>query len=323
MQLGSIAPFNTTLPMNAKRILVIDDNVKKLDTIHNILDKMRVNYTLHKVENGRDALLTLMGSSKAYVEYHTGLQKARPDIILLSTNLPDMSGAEFLEIVSKYYSLADIKIFLLAPDGTETNNTAYESFGVAGILKVPINEHELHLSDFKRLRVELGGNPIYMFFPSFIHLENTGKSVFSIIKSSLLKIKAVLTPGTYTIGAKILTGTVLTAGLGLGLANLPPEPKQELIKKTVNAAPKATGAFHLSVAEEVATIKKMYAEFITTEADQVTNSIALSLKSKKTKSAGLIPTSSESETKEETVIPSNKATDIRIGVREEKDSIPH
>src|SRR5687767_7006388 len=97
--------------MKNKKILLVEDDYLDVISVKRALSKLNVAYTMHVAHNGVDALAMLMGS--ANVENGEGDKKVQPDIILLDMNMPKMNGLEFLEIIKKYYSLKNIKVFIM------------------------------------------------------------------------------------------------------------------------------------------------------------------------------------------------------------------
>jgi CheY-like chemotaxis protein len=118
--------------MKPKRILLVEDDYLDIISVKRALTKLNVEYTLHVAHNGAEALSMLMGSSAEYVNLH-------PDIILLDINMPKMNGIEFLEIIKKYYSLSNIKVFIMTTSSEQYDKTSAERLGISGYILKPLD----------------------------------------------------------------------------------------------------------------------------------------------------------------------------------------
>src|SRR3954466_8245853 len=96
----------------AKKILLIEDDSKDITDVKKALSQLPVEYSLHVAHNGVEALAILNGNTPNEIKIH-------PDIILLDLNMPKMDGPEFLRIIKNYYSLNNIKIFIMASSAEE------------------------------------------------------------------------------------------------------------------------------------------------------------------------------------------------------------
>src|SRR5690349_15882817 len=101
--------------MNKKRILIIEDQ-NQLSGLSPAADcQLFVTY------EPQQALSLLMGCG-TLIRSRYSEEKVRPDLLLMHTGFfHQESGLEFLELIKKYYSLKNIKVFLFgeasaAPD---------------------------------------------------------------------------------------------------------------------------------------------------------------------------------------------------------------
>jgi CheY-like chemotaxis protein len=115
-----------------KEILLIEDDYVDVESVRRLLKKLEVPTQLHVAHNGVDGLAMLTGNSPAG-------SKLNPDIIILDINMPKMNGIEFLRIIKNYYSLKNIKIFILTTSSEEYDKMAVESLGVNGYLLKPLD----------------------------------------------------------------------------------------------------------------------------------------------------------------------------------------
>ena len=121
--------------MQHKNILLIEDDYLDVTSVKRALAKLKVDHTLHVAHNGVDALSILMGSNPA-----TGAaQKIQPDVILLDINMPKMNGLEFLNIIKKYYSLSNIKVFVMTTSAEEYDRNEAQRMGISGYILKPLD----------------------------------------------------------------------------------------------------------------------------------------------------------------------------------------
>jgi CheY-like chemotaxis protein len=164
-----------------KNILLINNDYREAEAIRNILGRMIANASLFTVGNGNDALHIIMGGSLYF--------KGRPDVILLSRNLPDMTACEFLEIMRKYYSLEHIKVFLLSAKVTDRDLNLFKNLGIAGYLQGPFENSPATIAKFKFLKSVLNGSEASTAI--FAAMKTKFKSGLSVLKKSVLKSKVL------------------------------------------------------------------------------------------------------------------------------------
>ncbi len=117
--------------MNKKSILLVEDDYLDVISVQRLLTKLNADYQLYVAHNGVDALEYLNGSERR--------EKILPDVILLDLNMPKMSGLEFLRIVRNYYSLKNIKIFVMTTSAEEYDVVATQQLGASGYIIKPLN----------------------------------------------------------------------------------------------------------------------------------------------------------------------------------------
>lgn len=118
--------------MKHKTILLVEDDYLDVTSVKRVLNKFKIDHTLHVAHNGVDALAILNGNSPGGI-------KVLPDIILLDLNMPKMNGLEFLRIIKNYYSLNSIKIFIMTTSSEEYDKIAAQNLGVTGYILKPLN----------------------------------------------------------------------------------------------------------------------------------------------------------------------------------------
>src|SRR3954469_11022391 len=121
--------------MKHKKILLVEDDYLDVTSVKRALSKLNVEHTLLVAHNGVDALSMLMGS---HDESANGA-KVQPDIILLDMNMPKMNGLEFLRIIKKYYSLNNIKVFVMTTSAEEYDRVESNRLGISGYILKPLD----------------------------------------------------------------------------------------------------------------------------------------------------------------------------------------
>lgn len=141
--------------MNPKKILLVEDDYLDVTNVKRALNKLSVDYTLHVAHNGADALAMLNGNTQDGTRMH-------PDIILLDINMPKMNGLEFLAIIKNYYSLNNIRIYIMTTSAEEYDKVAAENLGIAGYILKPLDFSGNRKDDSgiatENLRLELTAN---------------------------------------------------------------------------------------------------------------------------------------------------------------------
>jgi CheY-like chemotaxis protein len=121
--------------MKHKNILLIEDDYLDVISVKRALGKLKVDHTLHVAHNGVDALSILMGSTDGKASG----EKVQPDIILLDMNMPKMNGLEFLKIIKKYYSLSNIKVYVMTTSAEEYDKNESKKLGISGYILKPLD----------------------------------------------------------------------------------------------------------------------------------------------------------------------------------------
>jgi CheY-like chemotaxis protein len=118
--------------MAGKSILLIEDDYLDVESVKRELSKLKTSHNLVVAHNGSDALNIL--TSKDALE-----KRSLPDIILLDLNMPKMNGFEFLRIIKNYYSLKDIKVFIMSTSAEDYDKILTENLGAVGYIVKPLN----------------------------------------------------------------------------------------------------------------------------------------------------------------------------------------
>lgn len=122
-----------------KRILLVEDDYLDVESIKRVFKKANIEHELYVVHNGVDAITLLTQSANRLI----------PDIIILDINMPKMSGIEFLSIIKSYYSLKNIKVYILTTSSEQYDKISTESHGVCGYIVKPLAiEHEFFRNNF-------------------------------------------------------------------------------------------------------------------------------------------------------------------------------
>jgi CheY-like chemotaxis protein len=115
-----------------KTILLIEDDYVDVESVKRALKKIDASHVLHVAHNGADALEML-------TQNNGSANKISPDVILLDINMPKMNGLEFLRIIRNYYSLKNIKIFVITTSEEEFDKMAADGLGVDGYIIKPLD----------------------------------------------------------------------------------------------------------------------------------------------------------------------------------------
>lgn len=139
----------------SKNILLIEDDYLDVISVKRALAKLKIDHTLYVAHNGVDALSILMGTG----ESSPAKEKVMPDIILLDLNMPKMNGLEFLNIIKKYYSLSNIKVFVMTTSAEEYDRNEARRLGISGYILKPLDfekpRHDESAAAIATLREEL------------------------------------------------------------------------------------------------------------------------------------------------------------------------
>lgn len=150
--------------MNKKTILLVEDDYLDVMSVQRTLQKLNAEHNLYVAHNGVDALEFLNGSERR--------EKILPDIILLDLNMPKMNGLEFLGIIKNYYSLKNIKIFVMTTSDEEYDLVATQQLGVSGYIVKPLNfdgsDKAKRFSPVTELKNELKNNRLDFISSLFI-----------------------------------------------------------------------------------------------------------------------------------------------------------
>lgn len=115
-----------------KTILLVEDDYLDIMSIQRVMNKLKVNPVLKVAHNGVEALALLNGNNPDKI-------KIIPDIILLDINMPKMNGLEFLLIIKNYYSLKNIKVFIMTTSSEEYDKIIAKNLGVSGYIIKPLD----------------------------------------------------------------------------------------------------------------------------------------------------------------------------------------
>jgi CheY-like chemotaxis protein len=197
--------------MKNKRILLVEDKYEDIIAIQDSLKSLNGQHTLHVVHNINDALQVLMGGSSHYgMENYSQTGKVRPDIVLLNIAFLQENAREFLEVMQKYYSLKNIKVYITGDQHEVLDPQLAIKYGIAGYLSKPLDLQNTVNESVLSFRMDL---------------QKPGKALFSISLAALnskiistlnyIKAKCAFYYLGSTVAAKVsvsLAVTVLAAG---------------------------------------------------------------------------------------------------------------
>lgn len=226
--------------MRTKNILLIEDDYVDVTSVKRALAKLNVKHTLHVAHNGVDALNILNGDSEAGA-------RVLPDIILLDLNMPKMNGLEFLGIMKNYYSLKNIKVFVMTTSAEEYDLVATQQLGVDGYILKPLDFENTrkgpHAAAVNQLKQELLGNdlktPLLLFAPGTLHVSLGIKAkLLALKKAGLLSFQYLVGAKTLTIAAVAVSSVAVTVKQALEQrpANAPAVANREFKKPAGKAA---------------------------------------------------------------------------------------
>jgi CheY-like chemotaxis protein len=173
--------------MTTRKILLINNQAEEVELIQKTLDQSGIPHSLSLAKNASEALYILMGSSITASENYFRSRKIRPHAILLAQDLPDMNGLELLGIIRKYYSLKNIKVFLLTRPGADIDPAIQEQLAITACLTISPGAEE-PVSGFERLKSELDTDETSRTFLTLIPLAGNTRRKSLAVKSNLLNM---------------------------------------------------------------------------------------------------------------------------------------
>jgi CheY-like chemotaxis protein len=130
-----------------RTILLIEDDYLDVESVKRALKKLQIPHLLFVAHNGEVALDMLTREK----------DRIQPDVILLDINMPKMDGLEFLRIIKNYYSLKNLKIFMITTSAEEYEKIVAQNLGVSGYIIKPLNFKDNASADSMKLMAELIG----------------------------------------------------------------------------------------------------------------------------------------------------------------------
>lgn len=165
--------------MKTRRILFVNSDLAEIERMQQLVRRMGAGVSMASVPSGREALDVLMGAAAS---------QEKPDVIIASSQLPDMSAFELPGIVRKYYSLVNLK-FLLLTDRAEP--AADDPLEMDGYLLRPLTDDDATAEKLLKLVTPSGKMRLSL-------LAGTG--------TALLKQKIMLLTGGWFSAGKIAVG---------------------------------------------------------------------------------------------------------------------
>jgi len=123
-----------------KPILLVEDDIVDAMTVKRALKELKVQNELVHTTDGKRAL-----------EYLRTPGNAKPCVIFLDLNMPEMNGVEFLQIIKAKGILKEIPVVILAASSEEKNIVGTFHLGVAGYIFKPVDAKKL--DEFKPVKM--------------------------------------------------------------------------------------------------------------------------------------------------------------------------
>jgi len=114
---------------NTKTILACDDEPIILEIVEYVVKDE--NYNLITADNGKDALQIA--------------RKAKPDLIMLDDNMPELTGFEVCKILKNDDETKNIIIVMFTANTQASDYEKAESYGANEFIKKPFSPKELKL----------------------------------------------------------------------------------------------------------------------------------------------------------------------------------
>jgi hypothetical protein len=221
--------------MGAKRILVLSskhgDTPAPKSTIHQVVS----------CSNTDEALNILMGGSAAFgAGDYAKTGKVRPDVLVMdSSYLDTFEGLELLEIIRKYYSLQNVRIFISAKNPADIDPAVYRRYKISGHLPIAFNLDSLQSEAAGTAGGQLSAAGGTSLSAGFVGTHgNWGTSVIEFIKgkSFLFNLAKTITTGKAAFAASCLV--VTSAFVAINTDNS--VHKKHLPAQAIKAAPVIT-----------------------------------------------------------------------------------
>ena len=116
---------------------MVEDDYLDVESVKRVLKKANIKHELRVVHNGEDAIGLLTQEINKFI----------PDIILLDINMPRMNGIEFLSLVRSYYSLKNIKVYILTTSSEQYDMLTTQNLGIAGYVVKPLDINHSFFKD--------------------------------------------------------------------------------------------------------------------------------------------------------------------------------
>jgi CheY-like chemotaxis protein len=163
----------------SRRIVLINYDPAEIELIQQIINRLSPESSLLTVRSGREALDVLMGSQ--------GMQ-VKPDLVLASALLPDMSAFELFSIIRKYHSLSNLKFYLLS-DRAESMDSSQDPLFVDGYVHRPLSNDKETANKFATLlfphdKLRLASVGLFAIPSGFVN-------AVAVIKQKLVGLSAV------------------------------------------------------------------------------------------------------------------------------------
>ncbi|AFM25846.1 response regulator [Desulfomonile tiedjei] len=124
--------INTDKPLN---ILLVEDNPMDVLMTKEALQNWTIEYRLHVVENGEDALDFVYARGD-----YAGMEQ--PDMILLDLNLPKLSGKEILSQMQQDPDLSNIPVVVVTTADASSDFQMCLNLGAKLFITKPIDFEE-------------------------------------------------------------------------------------------------------------------------------------------------------------------------------------
>jgi CheY-like chemotaxis protein len=189
--------------MEKVSILLVDNPYFNITRIDSALREAGLRYSLYFAGSGKNGLDILMGDPFYDLDASDSF-KLKPTVVILSKELKDLSAFEFLGIVGKYYSLRDVKIFLLSDTLTDEERFVYQELGVCGFLQRPLDKEQV----MNEIRPHVNGKTYFALAPIAFSVKLKKVRLGTFIKSKIASMGGVGTKAAACILSALMISGV-------------------------------------------------------------------------------------------------------------------
>jgi two-component system, response regulator len=124
--------------MNAKVILLVEDNPSDRDLTRRALERAHISNQLVVAEDGQEALDYLFGHG----QYDGRDPRDMPTVVLLDINLPKLNGLEVLQEIRAKETTRLLPVVMLTTSDQEQHVVASYNLGANSYIRKPVDFHQ-------------------------------------------------------------------------------------------------------------------------------------------------------------------------------------